>query len=157
MPIRVTGMRWKTAAVLATSALAVAGCGGGDDAGGDAAGVAVEAGATLVATVGPGFDIALETQDGEPVASAAPGAYTLEVSDESSIHNFHLTGPGVDEDSGVAEEGALPGRSPSSPGRTSSSATRTRACAGRSRSPGSGREARSRTVPATARAPKEER
>jgi plastocyanin len=59
-----------------------------------------------VATVGPGFDIALETREGEAVAAAAPGAYTLEVGDESSIHNFHLTGPGVDEDSGVAEEGS---------------------------------------------------
>jgi plastocyanin len=102
MSKRVRGLLAAVALVVATGA---AGCGGGDDAGGEATRVSVEAGTTLVATVGPGFDISLETEDGEAVAAAAPGEYTIEVSDESSIHNFHLTGPGVDEDSGIGEEG----------------------------------------------------
>ena len=106
-------MRLSTRRRLAVAALSVAGlaagCGGGDAAEGDGettAGASVEAGATLVASVGPGFDISLTTLGGEEIASAAPGEYTIQVDDQASSHNFHLTGPGVDEDSGVAEEGA---------------------------------------------------
>lgn len=100
-------MRWVVVAAVAGVAVVAPGCGGGDEAGSDdgSPGASVEAGATLVATVGPGFDIGLTTQDGQAVASAAPGEYTIQVSDRSSIHNFHLTGPGLDEDSGLAEEG----------------------------------------------------
>jgi hypothetical protein len=63
-----------------------------------------EGGATLEATVGPGFDISL-TQDGEPVTELAAGTYTIEVYDNADVHNFHLTGPGVDETTDVAETG----------------------------------------------------
>lgn len=99
--------RFLAVTTLAVAVL-VAGCGGDDSADDDGEttnGASVEAGATLLATVGPGFDISLTTQDGEAVSSAAAGEYTIEVRDRASIHNFHLTGPGVDEDSGVAEEG----------------------------------------------------
>ncbi|MFO7571555.1 MAG: hypothetical protein R6W48_03010 [Gaiellaceae bacterium] len=102
------GSKWLlVVAVLSVGTLA-AGCGGGDSAevdGEQTTGASVEVGATLVASVGPGFDISLATRDGQPVGAAAAGEYTIEVSDESSIHNFHLTGPGVDEDSGVSEVG----------------------------------------------------
>jgi plastocyanin len=47
----------------------------------------------LVATVGPGFTITL-TQLGKKVTKLKAGTYTIKVSDKSSIHNFHLTGPG---------------------------------------------------------------
>ena len=57
-----------------------------------AAVVALPAGAAtpkLLGTVGPGFTITLTKKP------TKAGKYTLVVSDKSSIHNFHLTGPGV--------------------------------------------------------------
>ncbi|GIU95510.1 MAG: hypothetical protein KatS3mg012_1967 [Gaiellaceae bacterium] len=104
-------MRLRVGIVLALgAALLVAGCGGGSDGGTEATtapttGEPVEAGATLEASVGPGFEISLKTADGENVTSLPAGEYTIEVDDQAEIHNFHLTGPGVDEDSGVAETG----------------------------------------------------
>ena len=50
----------------------------------------------LDAKVGPGFSITL-TQNGTRVTNLAPGDYTINVDDESDLHNFHLLGPGVDE------------------------------------------------------------
>ena len=58
----------------------------------------------LNATVGPGFDITLK-RNGAKVTRVAPGKYTLVVSDKSSIHNFHLVGPGVRIDSGIGRTG----------------------------------------------------
>ena len=48
----------------------------------------------LVGTDGPGFTITL-TKAGKKVTSVKAGKYTLSVNDKSAIHNFHLTGPGV--------------------------------------------------------------
>ena len=96
---------------LAVAALAVAGCGGDDegtttetddtvtettDTSGEAAG------GTLIASVGPGFEISLTTEDGEDITSLAAGSYTIEVDDKSEAHNFHLTGSGVDQATDVA-------------------------------------------------------
>jgi plastocyanin len=89
-------------------ALALAGCGGDDDEEEDAAATTAAsgdtggaAGATLNGSVGPGFDISVEGADG-----LEPGDYTLVVDDQSSAHNFHLTGPGgVDVATGVSAEG----------------------------------------------------
>jgi hypothetical protein len=61
-------------------------------------------GKALQGTVGPGFDISL-TQNGQPVTKLAPGTYTLTVNDQADIHDFHLTGPGVDVSTGVSEKG----------------------------------------------------
>ena len=109
-------MAWtrSSAVVLLTVvALALAGCGGGDD---EASGTTdtdtatetepiVDTGTTLMASVGPGFEISFSTADG-PVTRLAPGTYTIEVDDQSDMHNFHLTGPGgVDETTGVSETG----------------------------------------------------
>lgn len=55
----------------------------------------------LVATVGPGFTITL-TRNGRRVTRLKPGAYTIVVRDRSSIHNFHLRGPGVNKATGIA-------------------------------------------------------
>ena len=97
---------------LVVVALALAGCGGDDD--GSAApdtdtttttATAPEPGAVLSASVGPGFEISLTTADGEPVESLAAGSYTISTDDQSNIHNFHLTGEGVDVDTGVGESG----------------------------------------------------
>jgi plastocyanin len=86
--------------------LALAGCGGDDDEPGDAAATTEESegggdGTTLNGSVGPGFDISLDSTDG-----IAAGDYTLVVNDQSSAHNFHLTGPGgVDVATDVGAEG----------------------------------------------------
>ena len=51
---------------------------------------------TLFGTVGPGFLIRLQDAAGNPVTHLDPGTYTIQVADKGDIHNFHLTGPGVD-------------------------------------------------------------
>lgn len=97
--------------------LAFAACGGSDDSGDEAVaetvaatsaaesgGGAAAAGGQLSGTVGPGFTITL-TQDGEPVSSLAAGSYEIVIDDKSSAHNFHLTGPNVDEATDVGETG----------------------------------------------------
>ena len=79
--------------------LAVAGCGGDDDEASTTTEATAETttessgsggGTTLNGSVGPGFDISLEGTDG-----LTAGSYTLVVNDQSSSHNFHLTGPGA--------------------------------------------------------------
>jgi plastocyanin len=56
-----------------------------------------EASGALEGETGPGFEIKLR-QDGEDVQSLSPGTYTISVEDQSDMHNFHLVGPGVDEE-----------------------------------------------------------
>ena len=51
-------------------------------------------GTTLVAVDGPGFTITLK-EGAKNVTTLTAGTYTFKVEDKSSIHNFHLTGPGV--------------------------------------------------------------
>jgi len=51
-------------------------------------------GTTLVATDGPGFTITLK-EGAKSVTTLKAGTYTFKVEDKSSIHNFHLIGPGV--------------------------------------------------------------
>jgi len=90
--------------LLVVLGLALAGCGGGDEES-TPSGTTTEAGgsaggATLSGSVGPGFDISLDGTDG-----LTPGSYTLVVDDQSSAHNFHLTGPGVDVSTGVGAQG----------------------------------------------------
>jgi len=58
----------------------------------------------LVATVGPGFTITL-THLGKKVLKLKSGTYTIKVADKSSIHNFHLTGPGVKKTTTVPATG----------------------------------------------------
>jgi plastocyanin len=68
-----------------------------------AAVVALPAGAAtpkLLGTVGPGFTITLTKKP------TKAGKYTLVVSDKSSIHNFHLIGPGVNVKTAVAAAGS---------------------------------------------------
>jgi plastocyanin len=93
--------------------LLAAGCGGGDgsteqstqtQADTGAVSNATASGEALTGTVGPGFTITL-TQGGEAVSSLPAGTYDVMIDDKASIHNFHLTGPGVDEATGVSETG----------------------------------------------------
>ena len=110
--------------VLAVAAFALAGCGGDDN---ESSGTTTETtttdttatettttettatGTKLIGTVGSesdadAFEITLTTEDGSAVTTLPAGDYTLEIKDLSSIHNFHLTGPGdVDVSSEVGE------------------------------------------------------
>jgi hypothetical protein len=95
---------------LAVVALAAVGCGDGNDEGSAtrAETVATDTPATetsttglpkLIGTVGStddpdAYEINLATEDGAEVTSTLlPGEYMLEISDLSTIHNFHLGGP----------------------------------------------------------------
>ena len=51
----------------------------------------------LLASVGPGFEISLTDAEGRRVTQLDPGTYEVVVSDKSDFHNFHLSGPGVNE------------------------------------------------------------
>jgi len=103
-----TRTRVTIAVGVAAAALALAGCGGGDnEAAPTDTGTTTTppVGSTLKGSVGPGFVISLTTEDGEDVTTLAPGSYTIDVEDLATSHNFHLTGPGVDVETEVGEEG----------------------------------------------------
>jgi plastocyanin len=59
---------------------------------------------TLNGTVGPGFTITLK-QGTTKVTKLKAGTYTLKIADKSSIHDFHLTGPGVNKKTSVGGTG----------------------------------------------------
>ncbi len=59
---------------------------------------------TLNGTDGPGFTITL-TQGGKKVSKLKAGTYVFKIADKSNIHNFHLTGPGVNKKTGVGFKG----------------------------------------------------
>jgi plastocyanin len=112
-----TAKRFTFTVVLTVVPLALAGCGGGGgspySAGTTSTTTATNnatttpansSGNTLNGSVGPGFSISL-TQDSQAVKTLAPGAYTLVVNDQANIHNFHLTGTGVDVRTDVAFTG----------------------------------------------------
>jgi hypothetical protein len=50
---------------------------------------------TVQGSVGPGFTIGLGL-GGKKVAGLKHGTYRFVINDRSSIHDFHLTGPGLD-------------------------------------------------------------
>ena len=56
---------------------------------------------SLIAIVGPGFNISLTDAAGNAVTALKPGTYTVTVRDRSDEHNFHLRGPGVNETTDV--------------------------------------------------------
>ena len=55
---------------------------------------------TLIGTDGPGFTITL-TKGGKKVSKLKAGTYLFKIADKSSIHNFHLKGPGIDKKTSV--------------------------------------------------------
>lgn len=102
-------------ALLATALIVgLAACGGSDEPdevdGPVATGIAP--GATLLGTVGTdenpdAFEIGLTDESGATVTTLPAGDYTVKVSDPSRIHNFVLSGEGVDaatEVSGTGEQ-----------------------------------------------------
>jgi plastocyanin len=51
----------------------------------------------LTGIVGPAFTITMNKHGGKPSTNmmVKAGTYVITIDDKSSIHNFHLTGPGV--------------------------------------------------------------
>ena len=60
---------------------------------------------TLTGTVGPGFTITLK-QGSKSVKTLKAGTYVFKISDKSNIHDFHLTGPGVNKTTTVGGTGS---------------------------------------------------
>lgn len=60
---------------------------------------------TLTGTVGPGFTITLK-KGTTKVTKLKAGTYIFKISDKSSIHNFHLFGPGVNKLTSVGGTGS---------------------------------------------------
>ncbi len=95
-------------ALGAALVITMAGCGGGTSGAPKTTGPATATKpSALVADVGKNdaFRIEMTDQAGKPLLAVVPGTYRLTVHDESSIHDFHLTGPGVDISTGVGTTG----------------------------------------------------
>jgi plastocyanin len=54
---------------------------------------------TITGVVGPGFSISVNK------TSVKAGTYTFKVQDKAKIHNFHITGPGVNKSTSVSGTG----------------------------------------------------
>jgi cupredoxin-like protein len=61
---------------------------------------------TLNGTDGPGFTITLK-KAGKKVTSLKAGKYKIVIKDLSNIHNFHLSGPGLNKKTGVGAQGTF--------------------------------------------------
>ncbi len=66
----------------------------------------------LIGTVGRAdnpnaFSISLTDASGKPVTHLDPGTYTVLVRDFATIHDFHLSGPGVEEATDVEGTGEV--------------------------------------------------
>jgi plastocyanin len=60
--------------------------------------------AKLSGEVGPGYTIEV-TKAGRDVKTIKAGMYKIKVEDKSSIHNFHLFGPGLNRKTSVSFSG----------------------------------------------------
>jgi len=61
---------------------------------------------TLNGVDGPGFTISLK-KGGKKVTSLKARKVKIVIKDMSNIHNFHLTGPGVNKKTGVSAQGTF--------------------------------------------------
>lgn len=61
----------------------------------------------LIGTVADPGTISLTHENGTAVTDIPAGAYTIEVRDQSVMHNFHLSGPGVDQRTDVETIGTV--------------------------------------------------
>lgn len=59
----------------------------------------------LVGISGPSFTITVKTAAGKAVKILKAGTYAITVEDKSSLHNFHLLGPGVNKKTSVGGTG----------------------------------------------------
>ena len=60
----------------------------------------------LTGTDGPGFTITLKKGTSK-VTSLKAGKYKIVINDKSNIHNFHLSGPGVNKTTSVSAQGTF--------------------------------------------------
>ena len=99
----------QTWTVLAlTVAVAATACAGGSGASKKpSAPAAVQHPKSLVGVVGhnDAFSISLSDEAGNAISNLAAGTYSLTIKDESTIHDFHLTGAGVDKTTGIGSTG----------------------------------------------------
>lgn len=97
---RVTAVMASVAAATALSA-----CGGSGSASTGSA--PLQHPSSLVGDVGHNdeFHISLTDPTGNPIRHLAAGTYSLSVNDESQIHDFHLSGSGVDRTTSVPGTG----------------------------------------------------
>jgi plastocyanin len=58
----------------------------------------------LTGETGPGFSIEVKAGS-KDVKTLKAGTYTIKVEDKSTIHNFHLVGPGVNKSTGLSFTG----------------------------------------------------
>ena len=58
----------------------------------------------LTGETGPGFTIEVKAGS-KDVKTLKAGTYTIKVEDKSTIHNFHLVGPGVNKSTGLSFTG----------------------------------------------------
>jgi plastocyanin len=72
--------------------------------------------AGLTGEVGPGFSIEVK-KGNKDLETIKAGKYTIKVEDKSSIHNFHLMGPGLNRKTSVAFKGETTWKITLKPGR----------------------------------------
>jgi hypothetical protein len=98
-----TGRRVAVVIMGAAVAVAASGCGGGSSGPKAASSGPVQHPASLVGVVGhnDAFSISLSDPSGKPISNLAAGTYSMTIHDESTIHDFHLSGPGVDRATAV--------------------------------------------------------
>jgi plastocyanin len=72
--------------------------------------------AGLKGEVGPGFTIEVE-KGNRDLKTIKAGTYSMKIEDKSSLHNFHLIGPGVNKRTTVAYTGETTWRIKLKPGR----------------------------------------
>lgn len=101
----------------------------------------------LKGEVYPNYKIEMKNSAGRNLTTVKAGTYRIKIEDKSSIHDFHLKGPGVDKTTTVGGSATGSGRFASSRASTRTCATRTRArCTGPSASPRSQALAAERAV-----------
>jgi plastocyanin len=61
------------------------------------AGIATPKNKVLKGSVGPGFVISTKNAAGKKLVTTKAGTYDLTIQDKSAIHNYHLTGPGINK------------------------------------------------------------
>jgi plastocyanin len=70
----------------------------------------------LKGEVGPGFSIEVE-KGNKDLKTIKAGTYSIKIQDKSSIHNFHLIGPGLNKKTSVSFTGETTWRIKLKPGR----------------------------------------
>ena len=70
----------------------------------------------LKGEVGPGFSIEV-AKGGKDLKTIKAGTYSIKIQDKSSIHNFHLFGPGLNKKTSVSFSGETTWRIKLKPGR----------------------------------------